>query len=600
MFITNINHANADSIVWKNITITKTTHEEDIRTLLSDFLEKNGNNVFFGPDVEGKVTFEFSDLPIRFAVKKILEEHNLFYMYEPITKTVSIYHKNPPVTDIYIPKFSKINTITTTLGRHGLLNNSVVVKSDVLTNSIYLHGKKDKVDKLKTIINNIDDAVRIKAEKEIEAKRLLEDKERQKKKLIQTNLIVEVIPLQYANVGTTTSTFQGEEVTAPGIIESLKAFTVYFKKETKSDSDTKKDATDKEISQNQEEPEGTPRITKDLRTNSIIVQGTVEQVNNIKEVISKLDRPVPLIEIEVMIIDGVANLSEQLGVQWGINSNITNSASTLEPASNIVTTGVLNQIAINPSDSTTSSTSDSTVVQLASTVGGFGGGFIYQGDRTVLDATLNALAADNKLQTIASPKIVTINNQEAKISNTNNINFVLTTDEGNRADIQTVSTGVNLNITPSVILSKNGGKDSVRLEINAGNSTLGAIEVTSVLTDNQEILTSVVIPEETTFIIGGLFNTSRVEGESGIPFFKDIPYLGRLFKTNTSHEQKRETIFFITPKIIRQDEIKMDLSGRQMKEYMDIKKYNYEKDKQTIQNKSPLIKFPKDSFEDEG
>ena len=189
------------------------------------------------------------------------------------------------------------------------------------------------------------------------------------------------------------------------------------------------------------------------------------------------------------------------------------------------------------------------------------------------------------------PRVVTLNNVTAKITNSRNFNLLVnsSTNEGDKSGIQTIGTGVTLKITPSVITQGGaGGKRLVRMEINAENSSLGAIGDDSVTTDEQEVQTNVIIPEGRTFIMGGLFNTDRVESVSGIPGLKDLPWLGQLFRTNASTEVKRETVFLITPKIYFPREVGISQSGPE-RVYMENQREELDKVRSRIRRESKLL-----------
>lgn len=617
----------AEDITWKHdIIFTKTTYDEDITVVLKEVLKRNGTEVFFRPGVEGKVTFEFTNVPLQAVFNKLVEENGLAYEYLPATKTVTISKRgaHSVTEEIFTPKFSNLEDVYTALQRFNLLEGDIKIKSDPLTNSLFLKGDQVKVANIKRIADRIDDAYNNKNEKDLKAQQLdmeMKFKARQQEMemksmdttMASNDIKVKVIPLRYANVGTSKTTFQGESVTLPGIIESLKAFVgaveVRDDRTDKTPDPKMENAIAKAIALG---PMGKPVVAIDQRTNSVIVQGTTEQIERIENVIKELDQEVDLVEIEVMIVDGLADVTRQLGLNWGMQGNI-GDGNQLKTPTNVVSSGTVAGLTLIPKElspassvttlagvpgtvsataATVASTNQSGVMQLYSR-SGLGAAFIFQGAREVLDATLSALAKDDKLQTIASPRVVTINNLTAQITNSNNTSFIVTTGDGTKSDIKTVSSGISLEITPSIIPplpSKKGQeKDFVRLTINARNSTPGASTKDSMSTNDQQVRTNVIIPKNSTFIMGGLFNTSRAEVETGVPGLKDLPLLGMLFRNNTSQEQKRETIFLITPKIFKPNEIVADLHGKKAKSQMERQRYFLNREQDDIQNKSKLI-----------
>lgn len=606
--------ARAAELVWKEETFTKTTFEEDVKVILREVLQRNGQEVYFRPGVEGEVTFDFSRMPLQAAFNKLIEEQALRYTYNEPTNTVTIEQSRSVtlVDEIFTPKYSALTDILAALKRFGLMDGEVRIKPDHGTNALFLQGGQARVADLKRIAGQIDEAYKNRREKD---RQDLVDRLKQADADADKAIEVKVIPLRFANVGPSKTSFQGEQLTLPGIIDSLRAFVGSLEvrdTETGKSSSAAKD----ELSS---KPWDKPTVSIDQRTNSVIVQGTAHQIERIANVVAKLDKPVPLVEIEVMIVDGLAAVTRQLGVDWGYNIAVGPNAPGLQPAASVISGDTVNSLALTPktnqgASSTvtsleTGTQTTSTAAVAASTVksgvvqvavqNGLGAGFIYQGTRALLDAKLDAMARDDKLQTIASPRVVTLNNLSAKITNSNNINFVVTTGDGTKSDIQTVSSGMSLDITPSVIRdysqdSLAGGKGYlVRLEINAKNSTPGEAGASSVTTNDQEVQTNVIIPDGKTFIMGGLFNTTRVEGETGVPYLKEIPILGGLFRTNTSQDQKRETVFFITPKVYESTVHSSFLPvGYEEKGYMERQKGLLDGEKESLRTRSRLLTLP--------
>ncbi|MBF0180563.1 MAG: hypothetical protein HQM03_11125 [Magnetococcales bacterium] len=592
----------ASDLQWKEETFTKTTFEEDIKVVLKDILRRNGLEAFFRPGVEGIVTFEFSNMPLQAAFNKILEEQGLAYEYLAETKTVTLFKRGTQsfAEDIFTPKFTDLTEVMAALERFNLLDGDIKMKHDSVTNSLFLKGDQVKVSNLIRIANRIDEAYNNKAEKDLKSHQIKLDMKNMDNSMASTTVEVKVIPLRYASVGTSKTTFQGESVSLPGIIESLKVFVGALEVRDERSDKTPNPKLESAIAQAIAlGPMGKPVVSIDQRTNSVIVQGTSEQIGRIQKVIEELDQRVPLVEIEVMIVDGLADVTRQLGVNWGMAANFGEKGVQLATPTGVISTGAVPTLGLTAKDAGTASTTQSGMLQIASQRG-LGAGFIYQGARHVLDATLSAMANDDKLQTIASPKVVTLNNLAAQITNSNNTNFIVTTGDGTRADIKTVSSGISLEITPSVILPQEKTQSRmVRLNINARNSTPGASNANSISTNDQQVRTNVIIPEDGTFIMGGLFNTSRAEVETGIPGLKDIPIMGRLFRSNTAQEQKRETVFLITPKIIDPLEIVAGKEGKQFRAQMARQRTLLAQETDGLQDKSKLINLPRDMMVDE-
>jgi type II secretory pathway component GspD/PulD (secretin) len=205
--------------------------------------------------------------------------------------------------------------------------------------------------------------------------------------------------------------------------------------------------------------------------------------------------------------------------------------------------------------------------------------YIYQGTRGALAAQLNALKQQNKSQVLAAPHVVTLNNIQAKITSKRRVSVPITTGDGTRSDIKTVDAGLEMQITPSLIHDDDpGAKQMVRLNINAKNSSFTA----ALQTDEKEVQSNVIVPDGSTFILGGLFQDNHLEGESGVLGLMDIPVIGGLFRSKNMDVNRSETIFFITPKLVDHKTLTAyDVGAR---DYMYYQKASLEQDRKSLQS----------------
>jgi type II secretory pathway component GspD/PulD (secretin) len=138
-----------------------------------------------------------------------------------------------------------------------------------------------------------------------------------------------------------------------------------------------------------------------------------------------------------------------------------------------------------------------------------------------------------------------------------------------------------------------GEPNLVRLQLTARKSdpTTATVEG-NVDVESSEVQTQVLVPDGGTFVMAGLFDDTRREEESGIPFLKDIPLLGALFRTNLSSDRLVETIFFLTPRIVDQARLTRDIAARVgTREYMKRKRSNLSRMSRGIETDKSRI-FP--------
>ncbi|MDA8272877.1 MAG: hypothetical protein M0Z72_03965 [Deltaproteobacteria bacterium] len=166
-------------------------------------------------------------------------------------------------------------------------------------------------------------------------------------------------------------------------------------------------------------------------------------------------------------------------------------------------------------------------------------------------ATLQALESLSKAKTIASPKVVVLNNQAATMNKIISSSFMIpATTPGGIGTMQTITVPISLNVTPHIMA--NG---MVKLMINASNSSVipPPKDVTgAVISQNTENITSnVIIKNGQTVVIGGVYGMSKTVSNGGIPGLMSIPLLGWLFKSRSISYSKDELLIFITPRIIK-------------------------------------------------
>lgn len=266
-------------------------------------------------------------------------------------------------------------------------------------------------------------------------------------------------------------------------------------------------------------------INIDTRSNKIIITEIEEKLPKYKELLEKLDTPEKQVMIEARIVEASANFTRDLGVQWSIHYK-DGSASFAN---------------INAVDSTFGGVVSS--VLPTSTTGGIATGVSF-GKLTSniqLDLKLSAAATIGQVKIISTPKVVTLNNKSAKISQGQSIPYQTTSAEGTKTEF--VEAALTLEVTPHITADGN-----VSMKIKASNNSPGTGTPPPI--NKKEATTELVVKNGETTVIGGIYVDNDTDTNTGVPFLMDIPLLGWLFKSNTKSKLKTELLIFITPKII--------------------------------------------------
>lgn len=282
-------------------------------------------------------------------------------------------------------------------------------------------------------------------------------------------------------------------------------------------------------------------ILMDERTNSLIVSDTVEKIEVIRKIIETLDTQTPQILIEAKIVEATESYSKRIGLARGISFGY----DPVVPGNALPTP-------VGPGFSfSTAPTADAPGV-LGMTIG------IYR--RLLnLDLNLQLMESEAKGRIISTPKIVTQNKKAATITSTEQTSFrVQQPATGNQpalATFEKVSAELTLKVTPQVT---NDG--AITMEINLSKSAFGTRPSTDSPPDqtSRNVQTNVLVENGSTVVIGGLYQTSTLETVSGVPFLKDLPLVGWLFRSPYAPDTaKNELIIFMTPRIINQEEAGM-------------------------------------------
>jgi type IV pilus assembly protein PilQ len=285
-------------------------------------------------------------------------------------------------------------------------------------------------------------------------------------------------------------------------------------------------------------------MQRDERTNSLIVKDTVESIERIKKIIETLDTQTPQILIESKIVEANESYSKRIGLSRGV----TFGYDPVKDTSAVIPTG--------PGFSFSTAPTGQAASVAGMTIG------IYK--RLVnLDLNLQLMESESKGRIISTPKVVAQNKKPATITSTEQTSFrvqqVATTAQPALATFQNIAATLNLQVTPQVT---NDG--AISMQISLSKSAFGTRPSPDAPPNiaTRNINTNVLVDNGSTVVIGGLYQTGTLETQSGIPFLKDLPLIGWLFKTPYAPDTtKNELIIFLTPRIMNQDEA--GLSDRQ-------------------------------------
>jgi len=159
-----------------------------------------------------------------------------------------------------------------------------------------------------------------------------------------------------------------------------------------------------------------------------------------------------------------------------------------------------------------------------------------------LDMRLSAASTVGQVKIISTPKVLTVNNKPAKISQGQMIPYQ-NTSSAEGAKTEFIEAALSLEVTPHITAD-----GSVNMKIKASNNSVGSGSPPPI--NKKEATTELMVKNGETTVIGGIYVDSETEGDTGVPYLSDIPLLGWLFKSNAKNKTKNELLIFITPKIM--------------------------------------------------
>lgn len=274
-------------------------------------------------------------------------------------------------------------------------------------------------------------------------------------------------------------------------------------------------------------------ITRDERTNRVIVKDVPSAIDEMRFLLKNIDMPEKQVLIEARIVEATTTFSRDLGVQWALHAT-DSSANVLNVTE--ADAGWGGVISLAPPTSG---------FNAADKYGaGVGLSFGKIGAGVQLDMRLSAAATAGQVKIISCPKVVTLNNKQAKISQGQAIYLPSTSSEGTKQEKvdATLSLEVKPHITPdgSIVMTITAKNDS------PGTAPAGA----TAAVNKKEATTELLVKNGETTVIGGIYVDSDTESDSGVPFLMDIPLLGWMFKSNSKQKTKTELLIFITPRIV--------------------------------------------------
>ena len=293
------------------------------------------------------------------------------------------------------------------------------------------------------------------------------------------------------------------------------------------------------------------KLMAEPNQNTIIANGTEEDLIFVEKIINEVDLPVEQVLIEAIIVKATDTFQEELGSRLGGAVDI---ASFKQDTKNEQLRD-LRGVQVGPGQANSGDVSTQAFATVANTdaynqdrITDFaianptlGLGIIADIGFAQIKGEIFTMQSEGLTKTIDNPKVFVLDNQEAKITSGTQIAYI---GSGDNAGVELVDAALELTVTPQIV-----GDGNILIILSVSNNSpsgSGSNPPISTL----EIDTSLIVKDGDVVVIGGVFSNTESQSESKVPILGDIPILGRLFRSDAKVDNQEQVLIFIAPKVV--------------------------------------------------
>jgi type IV pilus assembly protein PilQ len=302
------------------------------------------------------------------------------------------------------------------------------------------------------------------------------------------------------------------------------------------------------------------KVAVDVRTNILVVRDVPENLDNVEELVRSLDTQTPQVLIEARIVEAATTFTNDIGIQWG--GDVVMSSATGNPTGLVfphdltiaggATDGITPMQGLSPFGGTPN---PNFVVNFPAPVGAGRGGAIglsmgsLSGNVNV-SLRLSAFETTGQARIISAPRVLTLDNHSATISQGTSIPYSQVGAQGVQTTFQEAV--LSLNVTPHVT---NDGAVSMEVQISRNEPDFNQRSARGDPTIlKRQAQTTLLVQDGHTAVIGGIYTRNSGTGFDQVPLLGDIPILGFLFQHHTKRDSRNELLIFLTPRIVNRGE----------------------------------------------
>ena len=496
----------AAEIPWRVPEYSLTARSLKVRELLETFAVAEGVPLVMSEAVGGEMSGNFSKVPAKEFLDRVATVNNLTWYYDGAT--VWVYGSGEIRTTLLDLRYMKAGEVVALMRDLGVEDARFPLKSASGGELVMVSGPPRYV---MLVVDMIAKADRLREQRTF------------------TQMETRLFPLTYTwadDVSFQNTSGAGVETSA-----SIRGVASLLQEIMKAGDGRTQDGTNEIDRAAPASP--APVIRPENRLNAVLVRDAAPRMPMYESLIRELDRPQKLVEIGVTVLE----LSRDDALDWQLSfsvdggrarDNETHSAAAGQNVDNLMTPETLSGL-------------------------GAAGAYSYLGKNVNVSASVSALKSKGKARNVSRTSLLTLNNMTAELSDTESYSTKLIGEKV--ASVSETSAGMRLSIKPRVVEPPAGSSNAVRrvwltLELQDGGLDMLATVDTLPTKRTTTLETQASLPEGESLLLAGYFKDVDEESGWGIPYLRDIPWIGWIFGGHSTKKQTVQRLFILTPHVI--------------------------------------------------
>ena len=494
------------SIPWKLPSYTLVARDMDLRVALDTFAVAEGLSVVMSPSVAGRFSGHFKNVPPGEFLDRIATTHNLMWYYDGAA--LYVYGAGEISTMLVDLKYMKAGEVREMLAELGVEDRRFPLKTASNDELVMVSGPPRYVSLVAEMIAKADSLRENRTFNEVEAR---------------------IFPLSYTWADDVSFKASSPESTLQlrGVARMLEEIM-----STGAGEGTREAALTNDISRldNAKMSSYRPVIRPDNRLNAVIVRDVVSRMPMYEKLIKQLDVPQKLVEIEITVVE----LSKKNALDWQLSlaANTRHGHSDYGAGQNAANIFSPENIAGK----------------------GFAGAMTHVHSAYAIASSITALREKGKARSISRTSLLTVNNLAAEMSDSQSYHAKVIGTEV--ASLQEVSAGTRLQVKPRILPTIATNKpDQVWLSLELDDGGFEAITVDAMpMKRSSTLTTQTAVSVDESIMLAGYLRDIEEDGGWGIPYLRDIPWVGWLFGGKSTRKETIQRIFVISPHIVDLDQ----------------------------------------------